>query len=208
MNARVLHNRSVTASPRNAAWLVMPALVAAAEFVSAVPYSDIVLPMLASRFEQVTEHAVTTAVGLIVLGGDGDVRLLEAGRLARRFPHLLVIATGAGEADDVREVLGGGISDSRIQIEELAKNTRENARNTRALIDPEINRPWILVTSASHMPRAVGAFRRYGIDVHPWPVADGASDWRRRNWIVRHEVLGLIAYRLLGESSALFPSQS
>jgi uncharacterized SAM-binding protein YcdF (DUF218 family) len=76
-----------------------------------------------------------------------------------------------------------------------------------------------LVTSAFHMPRSIGAFRHAGFEVEAYPV-----DWRSRGWIdaaspfdqlshglartdvAVHEWSGLIAYRLTGRSSALFPA--
>ncbi len=76
---------------------------------------------------------------------------------------------------------------------------------------------WLLVTSASHMPRSVGCFRRAGFAVTPWPVnystAPGARGWfeapfaarlGQAEWAIR-EYVGLVAYRLLGRTDALFP---
>ncbi|MGH6996479.1 MAG: YdcF family protein, partial [Stellaceae bacterium] len=72
---------------------------------------------------------------------------------------------------------------------------------------------WILVTSADHMPRAVGCFRHIG-----WPVVADPVDFAavRRLHIslahgldsidlAEHEWLGLVAYRLAGWTDALFP---
>jgi uncharacterized SAM-binding protein YcdF (DUF218 family) len=75
-----------------------------------------------------------------------------------------------------------------------------------------------LVTSAYHMPRAIGAFRQAGFPVEAYPV-----DWRtrgpedllrpfvtmgdgmRRTDTAMREWVGLLAYRATGRSSALFP---
>src|SRR6266478_6390205 len=40
---------------------------------------------------------------------------------------------------------------------------------------PSLVRRWLLVTSAYHMPRAIGVFRKAGFPVEPYPV-----DWRTR----------------------------
>ena len=77
---------------------------------------------------------------------------------------------------------------------------------------------WVLVTSAYHMPRAVGIFRKNGFDVIPYPV-----DYRTRGWqdlgrlfesipaglqrtdLAVKEWAGLIAYRLMGRTDEVFP---
>jgi hypothetical protein len=69
------------------------------------------------------------------------------------------------------------------------------------------------------MPRAMGAFRRAGFKVEPWPVDyrtrgradltrpfDTVSEGLRRVDVAAREWVGLLAYRLSGRSSALFPA--
>ena len=103
-------------------------------------------------------------------------------------------------------------------LEISSRTTDENARFTRKLVSPKPGERWLLVTSAHHMPRSVGVFRKAGFDVEPYPV-----DWRTRGWIdasmpfdrlsgglacadaAVHEWVGLVAYWLAGRSDALFP---
>src|SRR6185436_16952602 len=66
-------------------------------------------------------------IGVIALGGTAE-RTREAGRLARQFPHLRVIVSGAETAPSLKQ-LGQGISRDRIQIETASRNTHENATN-------------------------------------------------------------------------------
>jgi len=75
-----------------------------------------------------------------------------------------------------------------------------------------------LVTSAFHMPRSVGLFRKAGFIVEPYPVGwmtTGSSDlWKFRGlslggWLsvdtgVR-EWIGLMAYWISGKTSEFFP---
>src|SRR3954468_20008734 len=63
---------------------------------------------LTHRFERVELGDPSALMGLIVLGG-GEERLREAGRLARRWRHLKIFVTGAGEPEFVRRSLGSGI---------------------------------------------------------------------------------------------------
>jgi uncharacterized SAM-binding protein YcdF (DUF218 family) len=103
-------------------------------------------------------------------------------------------------------------------LESSSRTTDENARFTRKLVSPKPGERWLLVTSAYHMPRSVGVFRKAGFDVEPYPV-----DWRTRGWIdtsmpfdrlsgglacadtAVHEWVGLLAYWMAGRSDALFP---
>ena len=65
---------------------------------------------------------------------------------------------------------GMGVPPERMLFETAARNTHENAVLAHALAKPRPGETWLLVTSASHMPRSVGVFRRAGWDVVPWPV--------------------------------------
>jgi len=66
-----------------------------------------------------------------------------------------------------------GIAKDRLMMERRSLNTRENAEFTKAMVSPKSGERWLLVTSAHHMPRSVGIFRRVGFEVEPYPV-----DWR------------------------------
>jgi uncharacterized SAM-binding protein YcdF (DUF218 family) len=91
---------------------------------------------------------------------------------------------------------------------------------TRALVKPQAGQQWLLVTSAWHMPRAVGVFRRLGWSVIPYPVdyrTDGVAIAYRgfdlkggleRFSLAAREWVGLAVYRLLGRSDAWFPAPS
>src|SRR3546814_14992278 len=57
-----------------------------------------------------------------------------------------------------------------VRFEAQSRNTAENARLTAALVGQGDGRPWLLVTSAWHMPRAVASFRAAGLEVLAYPV--------------------------------------
>lgn len=138
--------------------------------------------------------------GLVVAGGSYE-RLREAGRLARRYPALRLVVS---DTADHLHLLGQGIEPARIELDTASKTTWENAIHAREIIDPKPGERWLLVTSAIHMPRAIGVFRRMGIDVIPWPVHDMPRRYLMYG-IVRHEWLGLVGYALLGRSASVFP---
>jgi uncharacterized SAM-binding protein YcdF (DUF218 family) len=99
-----------------------------------------------------------------------------------------------------------------------ARNTYENAVFSKKLAAPKPGERWLLVTSAFHMPRAIGLFRKVGFTVEPYPVdwrvgrpadvfafTQFATDGLLRTDVGVREWLGLVAYRLAGRTDALFP---
>ncbi|MCR6736295.1 MAG: YdcF family protein [Afipia sp.] len=182
--------------------------------------------------------------GIIVLGGAIDPetsqargslemdasaeRIVTMLQLARRYPAAPIVFSGGSanlietpvpEAPIAGDLLEDfGTARSRIVLESESRTTAENAAFTRKLISPKPGERWLLVTSAFHMPRSIGAFRKAGFDVEAYPV-----DWRTRGWsdartpfatlsaglartdVAVHEWVGLIAYWATGRSSELFP---
>ncbi len=210
------------------------------------PLGHALLLPLENRFERSQVEAGPPPAGILILGGAQDMsitaargslalneagdRLVEAALLANRFPNAKVVFTGGSSAifgDKTSEAEGAmtlleelGISRGRLILERRAKNTYQNARYSKELINPESQARWLLVTSAYHMPRAMGCFSAVGFKVEPWPVdyrTRGLADlyrffpkasegWRRIDSAVR-EWAGLVIYRLTGRTSALFPGQ-
>jgi uncharacterized SAM-binding protein YcdF (DUF218 family) len=139
--------------------------------------------------------------------------------LARRFPDLRIVLTGyagVGQPDERPEAEATleffrtqDAPVARVMVEPAARNTFEIAENVRSLPGIDASRPWLLVTSAWNMPRALLAFRRAGWNVEPLPVdyvtgttldyyrfsvLTGANAWSR----VLHELLGMAWYRITG----------
>lgn len=63
-----------------------------------------------------------------------------------------------------------GLDPTRIVFEDRSRNTAENAQLSKKKMNPTAGENWLLVTSAFHMPRAVGSFRKVGWPVIPYPV--------------------------------------
>lgn len=143
-----------------------------------------------------------------------EARLVIAGGSGRLRPPALSEARTEGRAAEAL-----GTDRLRLTLEEGSRDTFENARMGREVARPAPGEVWLLVTSAAHMPRAIGAFRRAGWPVViPWPVdfrttgaaslrgpADAAEGLARLGQAL-HEWLGLAAYRVAGRSDALFPA--
>jgi uncharacterized SAM-binding protein YcdF (DUF218 family) len=137
--------------------------------IAANPIGTILVRPLEQRFKRADATAFERVSGIIVLIG-GDKRLAEAGRLARENPKLPIVISGAKGMSGVVAELGGGIDPSRVLVETRSNNTYENALYSAEMIKPKQSERWLLVTGASHMPRAIGSFRRAGVEVEPWPV--------------------------------------
>jgi len=150
-------------------------------------------------------------------------------RLARLYPDARLVYTGgssslldsgARAADIALKLFGGqGMDTSRITFERDARNTYENATLSYDLVNPALDRPWILITSAYHMPRSIGIFCQVGWPMIPFPVDHRTLPEQSLSVgfnlgghlsgldIAIHEWLGLLAYRITGKTTALLPRQ-
>jgi len=180
--------------------------------------------------------------GIIVLGGAVEVeisrahgevalnhaaaRITEALALAQRHPEARLLLSGGDSAvlpragDREAEVTRAlfvelGMAPERILVEDRSRTTFENALMSRDLAQPKAGEVWLLVTSAMHMPRAVGCFRHAGWEVLPYPVDFHTGGAARADFalaehlflldLAAKEWVGLVAYRLFGRTDALFP---
>jgi uncharacterized SAM-binding protein YcdF (DUF218 family) len=184
--------------------------------------------------------------GLVVLGGAvtadiaaarNDVALNEAAErmtaaveLARRYPNARIIFSGGdgsllysgNESEAALRLFDRlGLAPGRVEVEDQSRNTFENVMFSKRIAAPKPGERWLLVTSAYHVPRAMGMFRKAGFRVEPYPV-----DWRtrgvedtlrpfpslaeglRRTDTAVREWAGLVIYWLSGRSSELFPGPS
>lgn len=204
------------------------------------PVGSWVIAPLEHRFDRPDPAKVD---GIVVLGGavetaesiPGDLSLNDAAErittmvaLARRYPGARLVYSGGsglarhpgpGEAGEVKPLLEAmGLPDERVIYEDRSRNTWENAIYSKQLVQPKPGETWLLVTSAWHMPRAIGCFRSAG-----WPVVAYPVDYLSRNlrWanfdaprqlytisLAEKEWIGLLAYRLMGRTDALFPAPS
>src|SRR5262249_5952245 len=114
---------------------------------------------------------------VIVLTGATANRLIHALRIYNADKAPLILISGANQswqrctlpaADSITEVLVGlGLPPSAVILETESRDTRENAVRTAAIFRAHGWRNGILVTSGSHMPRALAAFRKAGLSLVP-----------------------------------------
>ena len=198
-----------------------------------LPLPDALLRRMESQYPA-PQGSLQPYVGVVVLGGaigipygEQDFRryTLDASAqrmtapvaLLRQYPHLLllfsggqsdVIARETSVADAAREFyVSMGAPADRVLYERAARNTYENAVLSARVPGVDKTKPWLLVTSALHMPRSMALFQREGWNVTPYPVdyrtgshtpwthysiAEGALRWE----MLLHEVVGMAIARI------------
>ncbi len=196
---------------------------------------------LEQRFSQ-PKSLPETIDGIIVLGGTFDTvlterhqqvsingaieRVTEAIHLHNQYPEAKLLYTGGsgfikqgelGGADIARQFFTEiGISSENFIFESKSRNTFENAEFSKTLVNPTQEENWILITSATHMPRSVGVFNKVGWHVIPYPVDFNSTYPEPYPGIefggklsnidkISKEYVGLISYKLLGRSDSFFP---
>ena len=201
---------------RRAALLVVASVVTLLA-VGIAPIGGWLFMPLEARFPPWESTSSPPLYGIIALGGDTGHRITELARVSRLFPQAELVYSGRGDQLAAElELRHAGLDPARVVIESLSRNTSENAIDTAQIVRPTSAEQWLLITSAAHMPRAVGCFRQAGFRVIADPVdfhTDRTSFIYARTADQRiaqlndaaKEWLGLVAYRIVGDTNALFP---
>ena len=154
-------------------------------------------------------------------------RVTKAFELIRKYPDLPYIFSGfsgrlfpqgLSEAEAFKQLISEqGLNESMAHYENQSRNTYENIRYMKPMIaeldaknDGGAQKPWLLITSASHMYRSLKIFQKQEIAVLPVPVdyqtanhlrwgkfdlEDGAQNWNK----LIHELIGIFAYWITGK---------
>jgi uncharacterized SAM-binding protein YcdF (DUF218 family) len=214
-------------------WLTV--LSALLLFVTVAPVYDWIARPLEDRFP-VPVTLPDKIDGILVLGGvlqrpiaeargtlavsDSAERLMVPAALALQYPGARLVITGRGEDHEALAAWFAriGLSRERVEYETAARNTFENAVLSQQMVRPAPGEAWLLVTSAQHMPRAVGVFRKIGWPVIPYPVdfqtggPQSLTDWPdlagnlAAIGVALKEWVGLLAYYLLDRTDELWPA--
>jgi uncharacterized SAM-binding protein YcdF (DUF218 family) len=207
------------------------------------PLGRLLLLPLEERFPP-WDPARGAPAGIVVLGGviDPDLsaalgrpaldrsadRMVATAELARRYPNARIVFSGGNASlvgdDSAKEADYGlamledlGVAKERLTAERLSRNTVENAEFVKAVAKPKQGERWLLVTSAYHMPRSIGLFRKAGFEVEAYPVdrrTDRSEAFRfssvstrglDRTDVAMREWIGLVAYRLTGKIDDFLP---
>ena len=198
---------------------------------------DKALHRLESQYPTISpEASLKPYVGVVVLGGalggsslwerPGQIalnnqaeRMVVPIALMQRNPHLKLVFTGGEgnlswakytEADRAKIFFDlMGVDPARVLYESASRTTYDNAVMTAKLPGVDPKQPWLLVTTAAHMPRSMGVFVKAGWNVTPYPVdfrSGQEPDWGGYSMMlgvekwhyVLHETIGYVAYWLAG----------
>jgi uncharacterized SAM-binding protein YcdF (DUF218 family) len=151
------------------------------------------------------------------IGRNSLVRLMEGIRIYRKYPWVKLILSGGRVFDPVPEAdtmarvaMEIGVPENDIILESKSKDTKDQAKIIKSIIGSE---PFVLVTSASHMPRSMAMFRKLGMSPIPSPIGHrvrggqglsphsffpGTGNLRKAELAV-HEYLGLTWSKLMGQ---------
>lgn len=210
--------------------------------ITLFPVGEWLAAPLEYRFE--TNPTLPTHVdGIIVLSGSEDAhrshlwgqpefnagaeRLTTFVTLARKYPNAKLVHSGGSgslilqefkEAEVAGKLYDNlGLDTTRILFEKESRNTFENVRNSKKLVNPQDGENWVVITTATHLVRSVGIFQKQGWEVIPYPVDhkgkkgkqfrvtyDLANNLYSLKSVLR-EWLGLVSYRVAGKTSSLLP---
>lgn len=212
--------------------------------LSLLPLGHWLIWPLESRFPTPATLDLKHVDGIIVLGGGinadegfltGQPALNDAGdritrfvALARKYPDARLVWSGGSATvwgrseyseSTYAETLFNelGLPAGRVLYERESRNTWENAVLSKQLVQPKPGETWLLLTSAWHMPRAIGIFRKVGWSVVPYQVdylgadPNGYAKFEaaRELYTVTmaiKEWVGLFSYRLLDRTDDWLPS--
>jgi uncharacterized SAM-binding protein YcdF (DUF218 family) len=207
------------------------------------PLGNALILPLEQRFPRFVD-AGRVPDGIVVLGGAfdtvvsqarGEVALTDAGdrmtvvaELARRYPRARIVFSGGSgrlvfhgtrESELALRLFDAfGIARDRVLLDERSRDTLENAEFSKIVAAPKPGELWLVVTSAYHMPRAIGAFRRARFPGTAYPTDwrtrglgdvlrpfDSVADGLKRTDTAIREWVGLVTYWASGRTSELFP---
>lgn len=220
---------------RRAGMILLGAGLAAAAAIAVLPLGDWLLRPLEQRYSMPRPMPDTIA-GILLLGGGLDPalsathgqpmltgasdRIIATALLARHYPEGPILLLGGSgrmrdqgprEAPEVAALLGRlGVDPQRLKIDDTSRTTRENAAIAAALggSPGSAGAPWLLVTSAWHMPRSMASFADHGWHIRAYPT-DYLTDPADNRWfpglteglsglgLAMKEWLGLVAYAML-----------
>jgi uncharacterized SAM-binding protein YcdF (DUF218 family) len=210
-----------------ASWLLVSSL--AVIYLAAIPpVSTALLSRLEHRYAPLLENIPLPAVDFVVVLGsgyephdgvpitaalseEGLVRISEGIRLVRQLKNARLVASGGAPPGQMPPALGYailahdlGVGESSLIVLDRALDTRAEAKSVFSLLGAA---PFLMVTSAYHMPRAMRLMEQYG--AHPIPAPTGqrvnestpagwlsllpTADGLRKTDLALHEYLGFAA---------------
>jgi len=178
--------------------------------VSSSIFSNLLMSPLENKYKNQENIDISKVEYVLLLGGDFDARFDEVIKLSKELKDAKIITSGyegsgiIPEAINARDrLISYGIADNRIIIQEKPKDTIEEAISIKRLLK---DKPFILVTSASHMPRAMEIFKQQGLHPIAIPTAFTVKEKSSNSYLsignikkvsmATHEYLGLVWFKI------------
>jgi len=173
--------------------------------ISSASFSKLLLSPLENQYSKLSKIPKNVHY-ILLLGGDRQNRAWEALRLYQNIPNAKIITSGYSSSGDTPDAIktarlleSVGVRSEDIIIQSEPKNTQQEAIEIKKRLK---DKPFILVTSAYHMPRAMEIFHRANLNPIPAPTDFRSKEptafylflqgkWLHRTEQAWHEYLGL-----------------
>ncbi len=179
--------------------------------VSYQPFSNMLIEPLESKYQKL-ESIPQDVKYILLLGGDARGRTYEVLRLYYKIPNVKIITSGYEGRANIPEAIKNkeflvelGIPKNRIITQVKPRDTKEEAVYTKKLVGED---KFILVTSATHMDRAMKLFKKEGLKPIAAPTDHKLRDYYfistpsgndlQKTEISWHEYIGTLWYKLKG----------
>lgn len=173
--------------------------------ISSSIFSNLLMSPLENEYKNQENLNITKIEYILLLGGDFDRRFDEVIKLSKKLEKAKIITSGYEGSGTIPEAIEAkdrlisyGIDKNRIIMQKKPKDTIEEAIGTKKLLG---TKPFILVTSASHMPRAMEIFKQQGLNPIAMPTAFTVKEKKSNSYLsignikkvsmAMHEYLGL-----------------
>jgi len=186
---------------RTGSWLILTAS-AIVYFGSIGRVGNALLGPLEGQYPPLDDRSLPAVGNVMVLGSgyeprdgipvtaaldrDGLVRIVEGVRLARRLGAVRLIVSGGAPPGKTASAFGYaelarglGVNEASLIVLDAPLDTRAEAHGIAALIG---DTPFVLVTSAYHMPRAMRLMARAGARPIPAPTGQLLREPANGNW--------------------------
>jgi len=168
--------------------------------------SNFLMSPLEDKYKNHGNIDISKVEYILLLGGDFESRAYEVIKLSQKLQDAKIITSGYEGKRKItdalyakEELISMGINKNRILMQDKPKDTIEEAISIKKLIN---NKPFILVTSASHMPRAMEIFKKEGLNPIPMATAFEVKERTSNSYLdikeikkihmATHEYLGIL----------------
>jgi len=161
--------------------------------ISSSFFSNILINPLEQKYQKIENIDLEEINYILLLGGDFSARAYEVIKLYQKKDGIKIITSGYKGNELItqaqfakNELIKLGVLEKDIIMQESPKDTEEEAIEIKKIVGEN---KFILVTTATHMPRAMLIFEKYNLNAIPSPTAFGVEDLKSDNYLTVNEIL-------------------